>query len=51
LEKILKKRLQVGRLLGKLLQHEKTAQAVLKILIIFFLLYIPNNNKTHGKPI
>jgi hypothetical protein len=34
------KRLQAGRLLGKLLQHEKTAQTVFKILIIFLLYYL-----------
>jgi flavin-dependent dehydrogenase len=37
--KILKKRLQQV-VLGKLLQHEKTAQAVFKILIIFPLYYL-----------
>jgi flavin-dependent dehydrogenase len=46
-----KKRLQVGRLLGKLLQHEKTAQAVLKILIIFPFILPLIITKTHGKPI
>lgn len=46
-----KKRLQTGRRLGKLLQHEKTAQIVLKILILFPFLLPMIIKKTHGKPI
>ena len=46
-----KNRLQAGRLLGKLLRHEKTAQAVFKILIIFPFLLPLIIKKTHGKPI
>jgi len=46
-----KKRLQAGRLLGKLLEHEKIAQAVLKILIIFPFMLSIIIKKTHGKPI
>ena len=46
-----KKRLQMGRILGQLLQYEKTAQAVLKILILFPALLPIIIKKTHGKPI
>jgi hypothetical protein len=46
-----KNRLQAGRLLGKLLQHEKTAQAVFKILIVFPFILPLIIKKTHGKPI
>nr|WP_309757489.1 NAD(P)/FAD-dependent oxidoreductase [Flavobacterium sp.] len=46
-----KKRLQMGRILGQLLQYENTAQAVLKILILFPALLPIIIKKTHGKPI
>jgi len=46
-----KKRLQTGRRLGKLLQHEKTAQVALKILILFPFILSIIIKKTHGKPI
>ena len=46
-----KNRLKIGRLLGSLLQKEKTARYVLKILIIFPFLLSIIIKKTHGKPI
>jgi flavin-dependent dehydrogenase len=46
-----KKRLQAGRLLGKLIQQEKTAQAVFKILLLFPFILSLIIKKTHGKPI
>ena len=46
-----KSRLKVGRTLGKLLQHEKTAQFALKFLILFPSLLPMIIKKTHGKPI
>ena len=46
-----KNRLKTGRLLGTLLQNEKLAQILLKIVIIFpFMLQIIIK-KTHGKPL
>ena len=46
-----KKRLQTGRLLGKLLQREKLANYILKLIIIFPFLLPIIIKKTHGKPI
>ncbi len=46
-----KKRLQIGRILGKLLQYEKTAQTVLKLLVLFPALLPIIIKNTHGKPI
>ena len=46
-----KKRLFTGRLLGKLLEKEKLAQFLLKILILFPSTLSAIINKTHGKPI
>ena len=46
-----KKRLQTGRLLGKLLEHEKIPQLVMKILIVFPTLLPLLITKTHGKPL
>ena len=46
-----KTRLRTGRLLGKLLQKERLAQLVLKILILFPTLLPIIIKKTHGKPI
>lgn len=46
-----KKRLKTGRQLGYLLQQEKTAEFLMKILIVFpFILRLIIKN-THGKPI
>ncbi|MBC7523697.1 MAG: tryptophan 7-halogenase [Flavobacterium sp.] len=46
-----KKRLQTGRLLGKLLEKEKLANQLMKILILFPSLMSLIIKKTHGKPI
>ena len=46
-----KSRLKVGRILGKLLQREKTAQFVLKIVLLFPFLLPIIIKKTHGKAI
>ena len=46
-----KSRLKVGRILGKLLQREKTAQFTLKIVLLFPFLLSIIIKKTHGKAI
>ena len=46
-----KKRLKMGRLLGKLLQKQKLANFVLKIILVFPSLLPIIIKKTHGKPI
>lgn len=46
-----KKRLKTGRILGKLLQYEKTAQTVLKLLVLFPDLLTMIIKRTHGKPV
>jgi flavin-dependent dehydrogenase len=46
-----KKRLQIGRLLSRILQKEKLAATVMRILIIFPFLVPLIIKKTHGKPI
>ncbi len=46
-----KNRLKIGRLLGTLLQKEKLANLILKILLVFPFLLPIIIKKTHGKPI
>ena len=50
-DKNFKSRLKIGRILGKLLQNETTAEFVLKILLVFPFLLPLIIKKTHGKEI
>ena len=50
-DKNFKSRLKIGRILGKLLQKENSAEFVLKILLVFPFLLPLIIKKTHGKEI